>query len=101
MANLVLHCGAQHVERRAVETARTPPASETWRPIPHHRLLELVEHTLTDSGMKVANEAHAWWTEGLRYLGLLEVANRHAGNDCALVVGLRNSHYKSFPAAIA
>jgi hypothetical protein len=101
MADLILHCGAQHVEWRTVETARTPPASDTWRPIPHHRLLELVEHTLTNSGMKVANEAHALWTEGLRYFGLLEVTNGHAAEDYALVIGLRNSHDKSFPAAIA
>src|SRR5437016_5665112 len=47
MVNLVLHCGARHVERGAVEEAQTPAASETWVPIAHHRLLELVELTLT------------------------------------------------------
>ena len=34
MVNLVLHCGARHVDRRAVEEAKTPAASETWVPIP-------------------------------------------------------------------
>ena len=51
MLNLVLHCGARHVERRAVEEAATPAASPTWVPVPHHRLLEQVEETLTGSGM--------------------------------------------------
>jgi len=101
MANLVLHCGARHVERNAVETAVTPSGSQTWTPIPHHRLLELVESTLTDSGLKVANQAHALWTDGLRYFGLLEVTNGHSARDYALVIGIRNSHDKSFPAAIA
>src|SRR5437868_1649733 len=101
MVNLVLHCGARHVERDAVEEAQTPAASETWVPIPHHRLLELVESTLVAGGMTVANEAHALWTDGLRYFGLLEVTNGHAAEDYALVIGLRNSHDKSFPAAIA
>jgi hypothetical protein len=101
MVDLVLHCGAQHVERQAVKCAQTPAASETWVPVPHHRLLEQVETTLIASGMTVANEAHALWNDGLRYFGLLEVANGRAHDDYGLVVGLRNSHDKSFPAAIA
>ena len=101
MVNLVLHCGARHVERPAVEEARTPAASATWVPVPHHRLLEQVESTLVGSGMTVANEAHALWSDGLRYFGLLEVTNGQPHEDYGLVIGLRNSHDKSFPAAIA
>src|SRR6185312_13063801 len=47
------------------------------------------------------NEAHALWSDGLRYFGLLEVTNGHLAEDYGLVIGLRNSHDKSFPAAIA
>jgi hypothetical protein len=101
MVNLVLHCGARHVERCEVEAAPMPTASETWVPIAHHRLLEQVEETLVASGMTVANEAHALWTDGLRYFGLLEVTNGRPQEDYGLVIGLRNSHDKSFPAAIA
>ena len=53
------------------------------------------------SGMTVANEAHALWSDGLRYFGLLEVTNGQTHEDYGLVIGLRNSHDKSFPAAIA
>src|SRR6476659_7156602 len=101
MANLVLHCGARHVERREVEEAATPVASPTWVPIAHQRLLEQVESTLIASDMKVVNEAHALWSNGLRYFGLLEVANGEVYEDYSLVIGLRNSHAKKFPAAIA
>jgi hypothetical protein len=101
MVNLVLHCGAQHVERRAVVEAQTPAASSTWVPIAHHRLLEQVEDTLAAGGMTVACEAHALWHGGQRYFGLLEVTNSHAHEDYGLVIGLRNSHDKSFPAGIA
>src|SRR5688500_9806548 len=101
MANLVLHCGARHVERHVVEEAPTPAASPTRVPIAHHRLLEHAEDALTASGMTVANEAHALWTDGLRYFGLLEVTNGRPPKDYGLVIGLRNSHDKSFPAAIA
>lgn len=101
MVNLVLHCGARHVERRVVEQAATPAASPTWVPIPHHRLLEQVEDTLADSGMRVVNQSHALWSNGLRYFGLLEIANGTAHEGYGLIIGLRNSHDKSFPAAIA
>ena len=101
MANLVLHCGARHVQRREVEEAATPRASATWVPIAHYRLLEQVESTLCASGLKVVNQAHALWSDGLRYFGLLEVTNGELHDDYSLVIGLRNSHDKSFPAAIA
>ena len=78
MVNLVLHCGARHVERRAVEDAPTPAASSTWVPIAHHRLLEQVEDTLTASGLTVACEAQLLWHDGQRYFGLLEVTNCQA-----------------------
>ncbi len=101
MVNLVLHCGARHVERRAVEIATVPSASSTWTPIAHHRLLEQIESTLCASGLSVANEAHALWNDGMRYFGLLEVASGEVREDYGLVIGIRNSHDKSFPAAIA
>ena len=70
-------------------------------PVPHHRLLEQVESTLIAGGMTVVNQAHALWQDGLRYFGLLEVTNGQTHDDYGLVIGLRNSHDKSFPAAIA
>ena len=100
MTNLVLHCGARSVDRRAIEVAATPAGSPTWVPVPHHRLLEQVESTLVTSGMTVVNQAHALWQDGLRYFGLLEVTNGQPHSDYGLVIGLRNSHDKSFPATI-
>jgi hypothetical protein len=101
MVNLVLHCGARHVERHAVEQAPTPAATQSWMPVPHHRLLEHVETTLIGNGLTITNEAHALWNDGLRYFGLLEVTNGKPQADYGLVIGLRNSHDKSFPAMIA
>jgi hypothetical protein len=101
MVNLTLHCGAQHVPRSAIEKAATPRPSSTWVPVPHQRFLEQVEATIAGNGLVVVNEAHALWNEGLRYFGLLEVANSESHGDYGLVIGLRNSHDKSFPASIA
>ena len=46
MVNLVLHCGARHVERAAVVAAVTPTPSATWVAVPHHQLLEQIESTV-------------------------------------------------------
>lgn len=70
-------------------------------PDPHHRLLEQVEGAITGTDLRVASEAHALSRDGARYFGLMEVANGHADTDWALVLGLRNSHDQSFPAALA
>jgi len=101
MLNLMLHCGSQSVERTEVESSATPPSTSTWKPIAHSRLLDLVEDTLTGSGLSIVNQAHALTRDHGRYFGLLEVRSGSHGHDYELVVGLRNSHDKSFPAAIA
>jgi len=101
MLNLCLHCGAHEVEREQVAQAPTPARTRTWVPIPHHTLLEQVEATLAGDGLKVVNQAHALWGDGARYFGLMQVANgQPRKQDYSLVVGVRNSHDKSFPAAL-
>ena len=100
MLNLCLHCGAHRVDRARVGTAETPPPTDTWQPIEHERLLREVERTLDGNRLQVVNEAHALSRDGARYFGLLEVGHGREG-DYHLVLGLRNSHDKSFPAAIA
>ncbi len=99
--NLMLHCGAQHVQRDALARCTTPPSTTTWHPIPHHRLLDQVEQAMTGTELVVANEAHALSRDGNRYFGLMEVANGHTESDWSLIIGLRNSHDQTFPAALA
>ncbi len=100
MVNLMLHCGAHHVERQELEQAPTPDRTKTWVPIAHQTLLHQVETTLVDDGMTIVNQSHALWGDGARYFGLLEITNGTPTEDYSLVVGLRNSHDKSFPAAL-
>ena len=101
MPNLMLHCGAHQADRDQIAEAPTPPRTQSWVPVPHHQLIDQVESTLSGCGMKVVIEAHGLWGESSRYFGLLEVRKGKADKDYGLVVGLRNSHDKSFPAAIA
>ena len=98
--NLILHCGAAAVERSFLKNVRTPLATETWSPIPHLRLVEQVEHALSAANLTIVNQAHALSHAGDRYFGLIQVEAGKANGDYALVLGLRNSHDKRFPAGI-
>lgn len=99
-ANLVLHCGAHHVERHQVTATPTPPRTLSWVPIAHDTLLDRVQASLVGNGLHVVSEAHGLTHDGQRYFGLLQVANGSNADDFGLVVGVRNAHDKSFPAAL-
>ena len=97
--NLMLHCGANAVERNDVFNADTPQGTATHCPIPHSRLLTEVTDTLRYHDYHIVSEAHGMTNDGNRYFGMLQLATN--ASDHAIVVGIRNSHDKTFPAAIA
>jgi hypothetical protein len=100
-SNLCLHTGASNVSREQIVAVPVPQRTRTWVPLPHHKLLEGVEGQLQQAGLTVASEAHGLTKDGNRYFGLLQVNSGVADQDFGLVVGIRNSHDRSFPAGIA
>jgi len=98
--NLLLHCGAKAVEREDLVKVRTPKATETWTPIPHMELVRKVEKALKANQLTVGTQAHSLSHEGARYFGLMEIQGRTQDPDYCWVLGLRNSHDKTFPAGI-
>ena len=98
--NLMTHAGAMKVERDQLKGIATPEATQTWTPIPHWALLGGVQAQIEGQGLHVVAEAHALGRDGARYFGLLQLTNGSNPEDYSLVVGLRNSHDKSFPAGL-
>jgi len=99
--NLTLHCGAHAVQIEQVSAVRTPEPTASWQPIPHDQLIRQVETTLAATNLKIGTTAHSLTRDGLRYFGLMEVHRRQAeSDDYCWVLGLRNSHDKTFPAGI-
>ena len=101
LLNLTLHCGSHQATMDDVRSVKTPAATETWCPIGHAEMIDSVVKTLGGSGLRVVAEAHALWQKGNRYFGSFQLANGTDHDDYALVIGLRNSHDKSFPAGLA
>ncbi len=100
-ANLILHSGARLVSRDGLFAVPTPPRTRSWVPVPHHRLLDGVQTALERSALTLVSERHGLTGDGSRYFGLLEVSNGHNSDDFGVLVGLRNSHDKKFPAGLA
>ena len=99
--NLILHCGAHRVERDDVASIPIPRATATWTPIPHMELITRVESTLSATNLVIASSAHSLTHDGARYFGLMEIQSQASGSDdYCWVLGLRNSHDKTFPAGI-
>ncbi len=100
-ANLVLHCGASAVTREQILDVQTPACTDTWHPIPHGDFIAQVEKALVATNMTVVEQAHSLTKDGNRYFGLLQVANcQSTGEDYSYILGLRNSHDKSYPAGL-
>lgn len=99
--NLCLHSGGVKVAREQVLEVRTPAATDSWFPVPHHRIIEQVESSLTSAGLRIVDQQHGLWRDGQRYFGMMEVRNCENAPDYGLIVGLRNSHDKAFSASLA
>ena len=98
--NLILHCGAAEVPRKALAAVPTPAPTETWRPIPHEEYVRQVEWELPRYGLDIVHEAHALTHDGTRYFGLVQVQNGCSNPDYTWVLGLRNSHDKTLTAGL-
>lgn len=99
--NLILHCGARAVDRDTLRNIPCPPATETWHPIPHIRMVDEVERALTASNMRIVNESFGVTEDNGRMFGLLQVANCVETVDYAYVIGLRGSLDKSLARGLA
>jgi hypothetical protein len=98
---LCLHCGGNEVTRDEVQSTETPSPTKTWQPIPHIELIEEVEAALKLNNLEIGNVAHALSHEGKRYFGLMEIKGHEVtADDYSHVVGLRNSHNKTFPVGL-
>lgn len=99
---LCLHTGGAQVEFSALSNVRTPAATLTHFPIAHDDLVNRVRVGLGNANLEIVSEVHALAKEGNRYFGLFQISKPGMSmEDYSLVMGLRNSHDKTFPAGIA
>ncbi len=99
--NLMLHCGADAVERTALSGVVIPASTQSYKPLPYCDFVDMVEDQLQEFGFRFGNEAHGLMKDGSKYFGLANLINGAANDQHALVVGLRSSLDKSIAPSIA
>lgn len=109
-------CGGNRtlVDYEVVESVPTPPVSYrskpnkktgelaiSHQPIAHHKLVERTKDRLAVNGFSVTDEVHSLARDDNHYFGLFAVEHPNRENsERGCVVGLRNSHDKTFPAGL-
>lgn len=111
LSGLMLHCGSTARSLNEIRAIPTPPpvrseGSEKRKgslhvPITHATLYDMVKSDLEKATKyHVVNEAFGASDDGAKFFGLMEVRNGYQADDHGLVIGLRNSHDKTFPGGI-
>lgn len=94
---LVLHKGGEVVSRADLDRAPLPPATATHVPVPHSLVVQTVEHHLSQGQVPITDANYALSHTGQRLFGVITLGG---GTDYATVIGVRNSHDKSFPVGL-
>ena len=108
-------CGGNHslVSLDQVASVPTPPVEYrkkenaqgvrniSYQPVAHHDVVNRTRDSLAKSGFIIQDEVHSLARDDKHYFGLFAVdhPNREA-SDRGCVVGVRNSHDKTFPAGL-
>ena len=113
---LILHSGAEAIGREAIHAYPTPEPTMGMRrgketvahqPIPHELLVRATEKELQFYGFEVVNQAYGMTKDGNRFFGVMELrgdnldGNDGGAGDFKRMLGLRNSHDKSFAGGLA
>lgn len=96
---LSLHVGSHAATMEQVYAVKTPERTKSYVPVAHDAIINAARGELVKDGFTITSESHGLWGDaGERYFGLLEAAGER---DYSMVVGIRNSHDKRFPASLA
>jgi hypothetical protein len=95
-------CGSDNSEISLADLAKvtTPNRTESYQPIPHADLISIFREQMKNARLNIKQELHTTARFGQRYFGLFEIDMGKEGAKSGTIVGLRNSHDKSFPAGI-
>lgn len=98
MEGLLVHAGATRIGRQDLLALRTPEATDTHKPIPHHALVQALVESLAYRQLDVVRDEYAVSPDGMRLFGFVALNLEHGG--IRLAIAIRNSHDKSFSLGI-
>lgn len=95
-SQLILHRGAQAVDREHLLSIKAPAPSGRWFPIAHGTVLRGVENVMEACGFEIENARYGCTPDGHRFFGTMTL-KVPVVNGVQLAVGLRNSTNQTFP----
>ena len=102
MEGLMLHCGAEPISQGQLSMMQTPAPDATHHPIPHRVLYDATVSAFESFGKyEVAESEFGVTHDGNRFFSVMSLRGDSNKKDHEIVVGLRNSHDKTFAAGMA
>jgi hypothetical protein len=93
-AKLVVHAGGVRVTRADLVHLETPAATATWRPVPHHVLVDAMHAEVARRNMAVVTEEYAVQRHTHMLVGTL-VLNWLANDEFAAALAFRHANDRS------
>jgi hypothetical protein len=92
-ATLLSHVNTSKITRLELAELPIPPATDTFQPIAHSRLIDQLEEALAFRHISITRDEYAVSKDGMRLFGLLELNSEY--EDVRFAIGLRNANDKS------
>ena len=89
--------GAKEIDRETLSRVEPPPRTDTWFPVRHSLVLDLVGGMLEQSGFRIKAERLGLSKDEHRFFGTLDLETPLVEGVSALSVGIRNSTDQTFP----
>src|SRR5262245_12866129 len=97
-ANLIADRGTTRVSRDELRTIPVPETTRTFKPVPHHEIVEALVEALSFRHIGVIHDEYAVSDDGMRMFGALDLETAFDG--CRFAIGIRNSNDKSLRLAL-
>jgi hypothetical protein len=95
---LIAHCGAEYIDREGLRTLETPPATDTWTPIPHYDLVVALEGQLRARNINIIKEQFA--VQKAKLFGVLDT-DYQVSEEGGAAIGIRTANDKSLALQLA
>jgi hypothetical protein len=97
-AQLMTHCGTNKLSREQLLTIPVPEGTDTYQPLAHSQIVDVLLETLTFRHISVVRDEYAVSDDGMKMFGVLDLETTFEG--CRFSIGIRNANDKSMRLAM-
>ena len=92
-ATLIAECGTTKVSREELKMIPVPESTRTFKPIPHHEIVDSLVEALGFRYIGVVRDEYAVSSDGMKMFGVLDLETSFDG--CRFAIGIRNANDRS------